>query len=217
MAYELQAEIREEKNPRELRRRGKIPGVVYGAGIHQLIAFKRSDLERLLSKITRSSRITLKLNDKEIGAFFKEIQHDPLTDQVIHVDLYHPPADRAITMEVPIRLRGEAKGQKAGGIVDQLREVVLIRGSAERIPEIIELDITDLDIHESIKAGDISLPADVQLITPAEVLLVTILAPRKAVEEVPAEEEAEEAAPAEAEAPEGEEAAPAAEEEKEPE
>lgn len=216
MAYELQAEIRKEKNPRELRRQGKIPGVVYGAGIHQLIAFKRSDLERLLSKITRSSRVTLKLNDKEIGAFLKEIQHDPLTDQVIHVDLYHPPADRAITMEVPIRLYGEAKGRKSGGIVDQLREVVLIRGPADKIPELIELDITELDIHESIKAGDILLPEDVQLVTPPEVLLVTILAPRKAVEEVPTEEEAEEAEAAEAaEAPEGEEAAPAAEEESE--
>jgi len=212
MAYELQAEIRKEKNPRALRRQGKIPGVVYGPNIHQLVTFNRKDLERLLSKITRSSRIKLKLDDKEIDTFLKEIQHDPLTDQVIHVDLYHPPADRPITMEVPIKLYGEAKGRKSGGIVDQLREVVVVRGPAEKIPELIELDISGLDIHESIKAGEIPLPEGVQLITPPEALLVTVLAPRK-VEEVLAEE----AVAAEAEAPEeGEEAAPAEEaEEKE--
>jgi large subunit ribosomal protein L25 len=141
----------------------------------------------------------LELNGKEYDTFIKEIQYDPLTDQVLHVDLYHPPAERPVTMEVPIRFYGEAKGRKSGGIVDPLRETVEVRGPAAKIPELIELDITELDIGQALHAEDVSLPDGVELLTPPEAILVTILAPRKVVEEVPEEvaaEAAEEAAPA---------------------
>lgn len=187
MAFELQAEIRREENPRALRRRGQVPGIVYGPGSHELLAFDRKTLERLLAQITRSSRILLKIDGMEMPAFLKEIQYHSLTDEVLHVDLYHPPADRPITLEVPVHLHGEAMGRKSGGIVSQFREEVEIHGPSEMIPERIELDISELDIHDSLHASDISLPEGVELLTPPEALIVTVLAPRK-VEEVLAAE-----------------------------
>jgi len=199
MGYRLKAEVRERKSPRALRRQGRVPGVVYGHDIHELISFDRRELEGLLAKITRSSRISLELNGKEYDTFIKEIQYDPLTDRVIHVDLYRPPADRPVTMEVPIRLYGEAKGRRGGGIVDPLRETVEVRGPSAKIPELIEVDITELDIGQALHAGDVPLPEGVELLTPPEAVLVTVLAPRKVVEEVleeAAAEAAEEAAPA---------------------
>ncbi len=186
--FELKAEVRQEKNPRELRRQGRVPGVVYGAGgFHRLISFSRPELESLLAKVTRSSRISLVMGGERFDTFIREIQYDLLTDRVIHVDLYRPPAERPIRMEVPIRLRGEAKGRKSGGIVEQVREVVLVRGRSAQIPALIELDITELDIGQALHARELKLPEGVQLLTPPEAVLVTILAPRKLEELAPVE------------------------------
>jgi large subunit ribosomal protein L25 len=179
MVYELRAEVRSEKNPRAIRRRGRIPGVVYGPGVYHQVAFDRKELEGLLNKITRSSRISLELNGKRFDTFIKEIQYDLFTDQVIHLDLYQPPTNRAIAVEVPIRLQGESKGRKSGGVVYQLREVVKVRGPSTQIPELIELDITELDIGQALHASEVKLADGLQLLTPPEAVLVTILAQRK--------------------------------------
>jgi large subunit ribosomal protein L25 len=208
MAYELNAEIRQEKNPRELRRQGRIPGVVYGPGVHQHVTFDQKELERLFGRITHSSLITLKVEDDEkYQTFIKEIQVNPITDQVLHVDFYQPPADRPVAMEVPVHLHGEAKGRRAGGIVEQILETVEIRGPIDRIPELIEVDVTDLDVAETIHAGELQLPEGVKLLTQADAVVVTILAPRK-VEEVAAEEEVAVGAEAGVPAAEGGAAAP---------
>ena len=210
MAYELQAQKRERTNPRALRRSGRVPAVVYGPGVHELLSLDRKELERLFAKITHSSRITLKLDSgEEYHTFIKEIQFHPLTDEILHVDFYQPPADRPVTMEVPIHIHGEAKGRKAGGVVEQILETVEVRGPIEAIPELIEVDLTDLDVGQSIHTGDLQLPEGVELHTSPDLVVVTVLAPRK-VEEVAVAEE--EAAPAAAEGgAEGEsESAPAA-------
>lgn len=209
--YELKVEIRREDNPRELRRRGWVPAVVYGPGFHQLICLERKELEDLLARCTRSSRISLLLEGERFEAFIKEIQYDPLTDRVIHMDFYRPPEGRPIKMEVPIRLRGEAQARKSGGIVEQAREVVRVRGLSQKIPELIELDISKLDIGQTLHARDVPLPEGIELLTPAEALLVTVLAPRKVEEAAPAEAAApaEGAAAAPASAPEGAEGATA--------
>ncbi len=210
MAYELKAEIRQEKNPRELRRRGRIPGVVYGPGVHQHVTIDQKELERLFSRITHSSLIALQVEgDEKYQAFIKEIQVHPLTDQVLHVDFYQPPADRPVAVEAPVHLHGEAKGRKAGGIVEQILESVEIRGPIDRIPELIELDITELDVAETILAGELQVPEGVELLTHTEAVVVTILVPRK-VEEVAVEEEVVAEVEAGAPAPEEDAAAPEA-------
>lgn len=179
MEYTLQVMPRGKKpNPRELRRSGFIPGVLYGPGIHHLITVRARDLEMLLSRITRSTRITVELDGKRLPTFIKEIQYDPLTDRVIHIDLYHPAPDKPVTLEVPVRLRGEARGRKEGGVLQILRDVVTVRGPIEAIPEIIEIDVTQLGIGQAIHVNDLKLEG-VQLLTPGEVTIVAVVAPRK--------------------------------------
>lgn len=193
MAYELRAEQRKEKNPRRLRRQGRIPGVVYGPEVHEHIVLNTQSLRRLLSQVTRSSRISLHVDGDSMDAFIKDIQYHPLTDEVLHVDFYRPPAGEPVALDVPIKLKGEAQGRKQGGIVNQFREDVTVSGPAEQIPELIELDITELGVHDSLHARDLSLAEGVELVTPPDVLLVTVLAPRK-IEEVLEAETTEEAA-----------------------
>jgi large subunit ribosomal protein L25 len=215
MEYKLQAEPRERKpNPRELRRQGRIPGVLYGQDFNQPVLLNARDLETLLSRITRSSRITLVLNGKQLPAFIKEIQYDPLTDRVIHIDLYHPAPDRPVVMEIPVRLRGEAKGRKEGGVLQVLRDLVKVRGAVDQIPEVVEIDVTELDIGQAVHVNELKLNG-VQVLTPGEATLVTVVAPRKeevvaaAVPGVEGAVPVEGAAPAEGAVPAAEGAAPA--------
>lgn len=179
MPYTIQAEARGSKpNPRALRRQGRIPGVLYGHEVNQPIAVNAKELERLLARITRSSQITLVMNGKQVPVFIKEIQYDPLTDRPIHIDFYHPAPDRPVTIEVPVRLRGEAKGRKEGGVLQLLRDVVKVRGPAESIPEVIEVDVTNLGIGQAVHVNELKLEG-VQVLTPGEATIVTIVAPRK--------------------------------------
>ncbi|MCX8103432.1 MAG: 50S ribosomal protein L25 [Candidatus Bipolaricaulota bacterium] len=210
MSYTIHAEARGSKpNPRALRRQGKIPGVLYGHEVNQPIAVNAKEIEKLLARITRSSRITLVLNGKQLSAFIKEIQYDPLTDRVIHIDLYHPAPDRPVTIEVPVRLRGEPKGRKEGGVLQVLRDIVKVRGPAENIPEVIEIDVTNLGIGQAVHVNELKLEG-VQVLTPGDATIVTIVAPRKEEAVVAAVPGVEGAVPAEGAAP-APGAAPAAE------
>lgn len=193
MEYTIKAEVRGAKpNPRELRRSGRVPGVLYGPGVHHLIALNAKELDKLLQKVTRSSRITVELNGQKFTTFIKEIQHDLLTDRVQHIDLYHPAPDRPVVIDVPVRVRGVAKGVKEGGVLQILRDRVQVRGPMEQIPEAIEINVSELGVGQAIHASDLELTG-VQLLTPAEATIVSIVAPRKeevAVAPVPGAEAA---------------------------
>lgn len=187
MAYTLEASIREKSNPRAMRREGKVPAVVYGPGTHETIALDRKVIEKVLDKATRSSRIDIQVNGDTMGTFIRDMQYHPLTDELLHLDFYHPPADEPITLDVPVHLYGDAKGRKNGGIVSQLSEQIEVYGPTDRIPERVDLDISELDIHDAIYASDIELPEGTELVTPAESLIVTVFAPRSRAEEEAAE------------------------------
>jgi len=179
MDYTIKAEPRGSKpNPRALRRQGRIPGVLYGHEVNQPIALDAKELEKLLARITRSSRITVELDGKRLPTFIKEIQYDPLTDHVIHIDLYHPVPDRPVTVEIPVRPRGEAKGRKEGGVLQMLRDVVKVQGAVEQIPEVIEIDVTELGIGQAVHVNELKLEG-VRVLTPGEATIVTVVAPRK--------------------------------------
>lgn len=191
MAYTLQAQERTKSNPRAMRREGKVPAIVYGPTTHEMIALDRKVIEKVLDQATRSSRIDIKVNGDTMGTFIREMQYHPLTDELLHLDFYHPPADEPITLDVPVHLYGDAKGRKNGGIVSQISEQVEIYGPTDRIPERIDLDISDLDIHDSIYVNEIEIPEGAELMTPAESLIVTVFAPRSRAEEEAAETTAE--------------------------
>jgi large subunit ribosomal protein L25 len=192
MAYTLTAAVREVKNPKELRRSGLIPGVVYGREFHKEITIPQHDLEKLLAKITRSSRISLKLDGQEFPTFIKEIHYHPLSDRVLHVDLFRPAIDKPIKIQVPVKFVGEPVGKKKGGATNRLRDAIQVTGASDSIPELLEVDISHLDIGDSVRAGEVKVPSGIQLLTPKEVLLVQVMIPRKIEETVatPAEGEA---------------------------
>ncbi|RLE34205.1 50S ribosomal protein L25 [Candidatus Acetothermia bacterium] len=192
----------DSEKPRALRRQGWVPGVVYGPHLVSTpIAVEYKALERLISEITRSTRIELEYDGEKHFVFIKELQRDPITDRFIHVDFYAPEPGQIMSLEVPIRLVGTPAGVKAGGILEHIHEEIPVEGPLEAIPPYIEVDISGLGLDEALLVKDLPLPEGLRPLLPEDEAVVNILPPKVLVTEEAEEEEAAEAPEAPAEAP----------------
>ena len=181
---------------RALRREGRIPAVLYGPGNEPTsIAVNTHELELLL-KSSRSGQIFVNLTIDGIGkrkALLKELQRHPVSGQYIHADFYEVALDRKIRVRVPVTTRGKSQGVEMGGMLQIIRRELEVLCLPDDIPEVIEIDITALDMGESVHVEDVPLAGDVEIPHEVNFTVLTILSGRKveAVEE--AEEEGEEA------------------------
>ena len=212
--YQLNLEVRESTGKgvaRKLRAKGRIPGVCYGAGADTVpVALDPSTLERALR--ASAAGLNTLFGVQGGGAFhgksvlIKELQRDPVQRNLLHADFYAVDLTKEIEVKVPLHLTGTAAGLMNGGIVDhQLREIE-IKCLPTAIPESFSLDVTALNVGDSLHVRDIALPEGVTLVSDPGLGVVSVVIPAKAEEEVAAEAAAAEGAAATAE---GEGAAPA--------
>ncbi|MGH0028403.1 MAG: 50S ribosomal protein L25 [Myxococcota bacterium] len=189
---------------RKLRATGMIPGVYYGGGADpKPVQLNAHDLVRLLSTSSAGMNTLIDLSgggelDGKV-VLVKELQRDPVNGRALHADLYAVDVDRAVTVSVPVHLDGTAAGVKMGGIVDHALREVELECLPRAIPEELRVDISALDLGDSLHVRDIPLPEGVELLTDGDLSLVSVVQPRAEEEEAPAEEEGEEGAEAAAE------------------
>jgi large subunit ribosomal protein L25 len=207
MAMTLQAEKREERGKnaaRRLRASGRIPAVVYGAetGKATEIAVDPKVLLRILHS---ESGVNTLIGLEGVGAgdtrvLVKEYQLDPIDHKLLHVDFYQVAMDKAITVTVPIVLKGEAKGVKQqGGIVDFVHREIEIETLPGDIPENIVVDVSELMLNQGFRVRDIQAEgAKWKPMTEPDTMIVHVVA-LKAEEPAAAEVVAGAAAPAEPE------------------
>jgi large subunit ribosomal protein L25 len=195
-----------------LRAAGKLPAVVYGHGVlAEHIAIDAHAFEELLHRAGRNAIITLTDGArKRQTAMVREIQRHPVSRRVVHADLLRVSADETIDARLAIVTVGVAEGvRNAGAVMDVITHELEVEGPASKIPEHLEVDVTPLNVHEHVTAGEVPLPAGFKLITPPDTVVVTIEPSRTAQDLEQA------AAPSEAAEPEvigaTEPAAPAAE------
>ncbi|HEY8483741.1 MAG TPA: 50S ribosomal protein L25/general stress protein Ctc [Longimicrobiales bacterium] len=166
---------------RRLRRAGRIPAVLYGRGEQtRLLSVDGRELERLFSRIPVESTIIdlhVEGERKPIRALVREVQTHPFRSEILHVDFYQVHAGERVHVEVPIRLVGHAAGVRAGGILEQVLHNLAVRCLADQIPEAIEVDVTNLEIGQSLHVGDIQVPAGVEVETEADRAVCTVVAP----------------------------------------
>ena len=201
---ELKANIRKTSGSsvaRKLRAAGKVPAVLYGQSIDPtLLSLDVHDFELSLkkSKMGFSLYNLSVLNGDSItrSVMIKELQTDPVTRSLLHVDFYEISMDRKIKVNIPVVPTGKSKGVELGGILQVIRRELEVFCFPNEIPKCIEIDITDLDIGNSVHVEDISLDGNIEI--PAEVnfTVITVIG-AKADEEI--EEEAEEGEEEEAE------------------
>lgn len=194
----LQAEVREErgKGPaRRLRSRGLIPAVLYGPETEPTpIAVSPKEVLRMLhTEHGRNTVVNLALGDgKESLAICKDVDVDPVSRALRHVDFYHVVLGREVDVQVPFRSKGRAAGVQKGGTLHVTLRELPVRCTPDKIPAAIEIDVSKMEIGDVLRVEDLQLPEGVQVMRSAQRTLVTVMAEeRKAVEE-------EEAAAAEA-------------------
>lgn len=187
----IEASLREKTGKgvaKKLRREKIIPAVLYGKETNAAISIPLASMKALRAINFSSSTIIDMLlgSDKNnINVLIKDVQYHPLTEDIIHIDFLKVSLEEKLKVKVGIVLKGEAKGIKDGGIVEQILWELDIEGLPLEIPEKIEVDITNLGIGDSIHAGNISLTGNLKVITAAQETVVTVVSPQLE-EEAPA-------------------------------
>jgi len=169
--FDLIAEYRDDQGKgasRRLRREGKVPAIIYGAGRPpRALSFDHNKvLKQLEHESFYSSILNIQVGDKSQAAIVKDIQRHPAKRQILHMDMQRVVEDQEIRMHVPIHYLNteSAKGVKqGGGSVSQLMNDVEVVCLPRNLPEYFEVDIAELDLDEMLHLSDIKLPEGVEI------------------------------------------------------
>ncbi len=162
---------------RALRKDGKIPGILYGHGSDaQAIAFARRGLDEILHRGARTSLITLTMDGKRVDtALLREVQVDPVSRRIVHVDLQRVSADETVQAKLPVVTVGTPVGVRDfGGVMDVVLHELEVEGPANKLPDRIEIDVAELGIHQHVTAAEIALPEGFKMITPADATVIAV-------------------------------------------
>ena len=164
---------------RRLRREGKVPAVVYGLGIDPVtVSVEWPELREVLTTdLGLNALVTLDIEGDQLLAVVKDLQRHPVRRDVIHVDFMRVTEDQMIEVEVPIVLEGEARNVTMyDGMIDQSMYTMTVSVRPADAPEQIVVDVTDLELGETIKVSDISLPAGTEsAMDPEETIAIALI------------------------------------------
>ncbi|WP_419895184.1 50S ribosomal protein L25/general stress protein Ctc [Macrococcus psychrotolerans] len=156
----LKAIIRQGKQTKgelnKIRNEGKIPAVVYGYGASNTsVKVDEPEFVKVIREVGRNGVIELGVGAKTIKVMVSDYQVDPLKNKVTHIDFLAINMKSELTVDVVINLTGEAQGVKEGGVVQQPLFQLSVTATPDEIPETIEVDVTELNIGDSIMVGDL--------------------------------------------------------------
>ncbi len=179
---------------KKMRREGSIPGVIYREGRSQAIALNKREVVNFINASAGEQSIVdlaFSNGEKKI-ALLKEYQVDPASNELLHTDFFEVSMEEAITITVPVVAVGVAIGVKRdGGILQKLLREIEIECLPGRIPGHFEIDISKLEIGNSVHVSDIEVPEGVKVLSSLEDTVMSVIEPTKIEEPVAEEEEAE--------------------------
>jgi large subunit ribosomal protein L25 len=187
----LKAQIREHtgsKSAARVRFEDKIPAVVYGHKEKVVpVSLDRHDFTEAVHHGCRL--FDLQVRSKKETVIIKDLQYDHLGKDIIHADLMRVSVTERVRVNVPVELKGAAKGTHEGGIIEEHLDHLEVECTVTEIPDSIVVRVTELGIGDSIHASDIELPDGVKLITDPEALVAAchVVAAAKTPEEMEAE------------------------------
>ena len=212
--FEIKGSLRQDlgkKKSKDLRNQGLVPCVMYGGEKNLHFSAHEKEFKKLIYT-PDVFLVKLKVDGQTFDAVMQDIQFHPVSDNILHIDFVQVFPDKKVTVNLPVTLTGSSVGIRAGGKLRQRRRSLKVNGLIKDMPDRLEIDLSDLDIGESMKVGDLSYD-NLDVLDPARAMVVGVVSSRlisKGMEEaVP--EEVEEVA--EEEVAEGEEGAAAPSEE----
>jgi len=183
---------------RRLRKEGQIPAVLYGSKAETVLLSINSHSLDMILKGGGAGQVLFNLVIHEDGktrtslAMIKELQIHPVSRNFLHVDFYEINMDQKIKFKVPVVTTGKSAGVELGGVLQIVRRDLEVQCLPLAVPESIVIDITNLDIGDSIHVGDISLEGEIEILEDDHYTVVTLLSPKmEEAEEGEGEAEAE--------------------------
>jgi large subunit ribosomal protein L25 len=189
-----------KQSSKVLRAQEQIPCVMYG-GEEVLHFYAHINEFKNLVYTNHVHLAEIDIDGKGYKAVMKDIQFHPVTDAITHIDFIQVLDDKPTTVSLPIELTGTSKGVLSGGKIRQRRRYLKVKALVKHMPEILSIDITELNIGNAIKVEDLSFP-NVELLDPAQALVVGIVSSRVTAKgmELESDQPAAAEAPAEAKA-----------------
>jgi large subunit ribosomal protein L25 len=198
--FELKTSLRKstgKKDAKALRKNDHVPCVMYGG--EKNVHFHAE--EKAFKDLIYTHHvyiINLDIDGQKHQAIIKEAQFHPVTDRLIHLDFVEVFPDKPVIIELPVEITGNSVGIRAGGKLRQRRRYLKVKGMIDKLPDSLVIDITNLDVGDSIFAGDVQYP-EVEILVPPRALVVGVVSSRVAAKGmVEAAEAAPEAAAEEA-------------------
>jgi large subunit ribosomal protein L25 len=176
----LDSEVRSDTGKNvvgRLRRAGKIPGNVIFGGKSTVISFAGQEFYKLMQAGLRTSsviQLDVQGGDASGRVIIKEIQREPVSGNVLHVDFYKITPGRKTLLTVPVEVTGTSKGVKAGGALEQYISKLKVRATPETFREIITVDVTELNVGEGVTLSQLGLPAEWEVLLQGDPIIVRV-------------------------------------------
>tara|TARA_Y100001968_G_scaffold89844_1_gene80822 strand:- start:8 stop:688 length:681 start_codon:yes stop_codon:yes gene_type:complete len=176
--YKLEVQKRNDlgkKASKQIRKNGLIPGIYYSSDSKESISFSIEQAELRNASKSGARLYSVNVGGKARTVLFKNVQYHPVTEEVLHIDLYGVKMDEKIQIKVPLILLGDPVGvtQEGGNLMQSVLEIDIVCLPAQ-IPEKIELNIEELHIGESIHAGSVNLPENIDLGMAEETVVASV-------------------------------------------
>jgi large subunit ribosomal protein L25 len=191
----LEAQVREtfgKNEARRTRREGKVPAVVYGGdgqGATPIAVAPKALLKILHSDAGQNTLIALRIAGAgDARVLVKDFQLDPITHAVLHADFYRVAMDKLLQVTIPVLVHGEPKGVKQqGGLVEFIRRDIEIECLPADIPEHIDVDISELMLHEGVRVRDVATNPKWRPLSDPDMMIVHVIMPKAEEVAAPAE------------------------------
>ena len=180
-----------KKDAKKQRREGSVPCVIYGGDEQIHFAVKDLDFGKLIFT-TDIYLVNLSLDGKEYQAILQDVQFHPVTDKILHADFLQVTEDKAVVIGIPVVFEGNVPGVMAGGRLIKKMRKVIVKGLTKDMPDFITVDMSELNIGQSVKIKDLTLDNLVTMGHPNAVLVLVKTARGVEEEELDEDEEGEE-------------------------
>lgn len=185
-------EVRPRSLRNKLRHEGKVPAIVNGYKVESTpIAVNAPELEKILRENGLNTVITISLEGKKVNTLIKEYQSDTFTRNLTHVEFLSVDMNEETEVEAEVTLIGESAGVKAGGVLAQNLYTVVVSATPDKLPERVEIDVTSLEIGDSLTVADLPKNDEYTIVTDPEEQIVAVTEPQEISEDEEAGEAAE--------------------------
>ncbi len=155
---------RREKDGKKTRRAGFVPAELYGPGTqNRNVYLSVKDAQELAFLRNRTNLNKVGIDDTVVKILVKDVARHPVTDEILHIDLYEAKENHFTNVKVPVILTGIPKGVKIGGVLNQARTSINVTAPATQIPSSIEVDVSDMVIGDALRATELKLPENVKI------------------------------------------------------